>query len=250
MTQARKLKKQIRARARKTGERYTAARRQVLRQKGHPERVATRSTSAPAPRAATPVPPALEKREAGLTQKTGHGWAHWFAVLDAFDAAAKGHTASAHHVAVDHGVEGWYAQEITVAYERARGLRGVNQRLSGAFEVSVSKSLPVPVKEVVKALRDPRRRRRFFADLDPDIRGAFEAALDGPKGLREREQGGARMRFQTKSGITVVLYLDPKTNGRSGFVATNLKLKGKDDVARIREAWRPALEALRAHLAD
>ena len=248
MTQARKLKKQIRARARKTGERYTAARRQVLRQKSGPERATARPASAPPARTATAVPSALAKREAGLIQKTGHGWAHWFAVLDAFDAAGKGHTASAHHVAVDHGVDGWHAQEITVSYERARGLRGVNQRMSGEFEVSVSKTLPVPVKAVVRALRDPRQRGRFFSKLDADLRAGFESALAGPKGLRERAPGVARMRFRTKNGLTVVLYLDPKPNGRSVLVATNMKLEGKDEVARLREAWRPPLEALRAHL--
>jgi hypothetical protein len=170
-------------------------------------------------------------------------------VLDAFDAAAKGHTASAHHVAEDHGIGGWHAQEITVSYERARGLRGLNQRMSGEFEVSVSKILPVPVKEVVKAIRDARQRDRFFSKLDADLRAGFESGLAGPKGLREPQPGVARMRFHTKSGLTVVLNLDPKPNGRSVFVATNMKLKGKDDVARLREAWRPPLEALRAHLA-
>ncbi len=243
MTRARKLKKQIRARSGKTGESYTAARRQVLRQKARPERAAARP-----PSPATPVPATLARREAGLAERTGHGWAHWFAVLDAFDAAANGHTAAARHVAEDHGVDGWYAQEITVAYERARGLRGVNQRMSGEFEVSVSKTLPAPVKEVMKALRDPRRRSRFFSELDAELRGGFEAALQGPKGLREREKGGARMRFRTKSGITVALFIDPKPDGRSGFVAQNMKLKANDEVARIREAWRPALEALSRHL--
>jgi hypothetical protein len=39
-------------------------------------------------------------------------------------------------VAVDHEVDGWYAQQITVQYERARGLRGTNQRMSSEYEVS------------------------------------------------------------------------------------------------------------------
>jgi hypothetical protein len=247
MTQARKLKKQIRARARKTGESYTTARRQVLRQKARPERGAT-SSSSPLAKPAAPLPPALGKRDAGLAEKTGHGWAHWFAVLDAFDAAAKGHTAAARHLAEDHGIGGWHAQEITVGYERTRGLRGVNQRMSGEYEVSVSKILPVPVREVVKALKDSRRRGRFFSDLDAELKTAFDSALDGPMGLREREKGDARMRFRTKSGVTVALFLDPKPDGRSLFVAQNMKLKAKDDVARLRAAWRPGLEALSRHL--
>ena len=167
MTQAKKLKKQIRARARKTGESYTAARRLVLKQKA--------SRPVRGPDAATPVPEALREGEARLVERTGHGWGHWFALLDAFDAAAKGHTATARHVALDHGVDGWYAQQITVQYERARGLRGTNQRMSGEYEVSVSKVLPAPVAKVVKALRDARARAVWAAALDPELRRALEA---------------------------------------------------------------------------
>ena len=55
-------------------------------------------------------------------KKTGHGLDHWFAVLDRFGAVEKGHTASARHLYEDHGVDGWYAQGITVVV-RARARR-------------------------------------------------------------------------------------------------------------------------------
>ena len=95
MTEARKLKQAIRARAAKTGESYTAARQQVLkaRQKGKPQ--------PPRPRPTTPAP----RRRAAGPQRDGGGrqdgprFDHWFAVLDAFGAAAKGHTAAARHLA-------------------------------------------------------------------------------------------------------------------------------------------------------
>jgi hypothetical protein len=243
MTQAKKLKKQIRSRARKTGESYTAARRQVLRQRSSSaRRSATPSTPA------ADVPASLRKKEVRLVEKTGHGWAHWFAVLDAFGAAQKGHTAAARHVASDHGVDGWHAQEITVEYERARGLRATHQRLSGHYEVSVSKVMPAPVGEVVAALRDRKRREAWAKSMDRELREALEAALVGPKGLRQRDRGDALMRFRTSAGVAILLSLDPRPKGRSSLVATNMKLKAKDDVERYRAAWRPALEALSRHL--
>lgn len=235
MTQAKKLKKQIRARARKTGESYTAARRLVLQQK-------TRPATAPS---ATPVPDALRKGEARLVERTGHGWMHWFALLDAFDAAAKGHTAAARHVSRDHGVDGWYAQQITVQYERARGLRATNQRMSGEYEVSVSKVLPVPVGKAVVALRDPRARKIWAAALDPQLRGAFDAVA---KSLKARERGDARLRFKTPGGITVALYLDPKPDGRSLLVAQNMKLRAAGEIDRYRATWKTAFNALSKHL--
>ena len=228
MTQARKLKKQIRARARKTGESYTAARHQLLKQR-----------SAKRPPAATSVPASVLKGEARLVERTGHGFRHWFRVLDAFGAADKGHTASARHVAEDHGVDGWYAQQITVQYERARGLRGINQRRSGEFEVSVSKVLPVSVDDVARVLRDPRRRSAWLEAAPPWLRHDLEAALGGTKGLRLRDRGDARLRFRTKAA-TVNLGIDPKPGGRAAFVARNMKLKAKEDVERYRSAWRKA----------
>ena len=233
MTQSGKLKQTIRARARKTGESYTAARRMLLKRKA-----STRATAQAA------VPVALLKSEPRLVARTGHGWQHWFAALDRFDAKAKGHTASARHVAEDHGVDGWYAQQITVEYERARGLRAANQRMSGSYEVSVSKVLKAPVSAVVRVLRDPKARARWTATLDPELRTAFEAALAGPKGLREREQGGARMRLKAQSGVTVALYLDPKPNGKSSLVAQNMKLEAAADIDRYRATWKEAFAAL------
>ncbi len=252
MTQARKLKKTIRARARKTGESYTAARRMVLKHRARgaapvPQPHAPASTAT----ASTPgVPAALLKREPRLVERTGHGWAHWFAVLDAFGAREKGHTAAARHVAEDHGVDGWYAQAITVEYERVRGLRAANQRMSGEYEVSVSKVLPTDVGAVVKALRDSRARAQWTGVLDPELRRAFEAAVRGAKGLREREQGGARMRFKTASGVTVALYLDPKPKGKSSLVVTNMKLRAQADIDRHRTAWRSAFDALSRRLSS
>jgi hypothetical protein len=229
MTQSRKLKKTIRARARKTGESYTAARRMVLKRRS----------------LATAVPAELLKREARLVEKTGHGWRHWFAVLDRFGAEEKGHTAAARHLSEDHGVNGWHAQEITVSYERARGLRSANQRMSGEYEVSVSKVLKAPVAVVAKLLRDPKLR--WTSALDAELRAGYEAALAGPRGLRARGKGSATLRFKAASGVTVALYLDPRPEGKTQLVAQNMKLGAAGDVERLRADWKKALAALGQH---
>ena len=154
MTEAKKLKQAIRARSAQTGERYTAARQHVLkaRQKRTPEPAV----------AATPVTHRSAAAPSGVSEKaviarTGRGFEHWFAVLDAFGAGAKGHTAAARHLRDDLGVPGWHSQGITVAYERTRGLRAVNQTATG-FQVSVSKMVPADMDAVPSALRGPMRK--------------------------------------------------------------------------------------------
>ena len=126
MTQDKKLKRQIRERAARKGESYATARRQVLRDR------AKRKAAPldPKARAATQkAGSAGAVSDAKAIEKTGHGLAHWYGVLDAFDAAKKGHTMAARHLREDHKVPPWYSQGITVAYERARGLRAVKPNL-------------------------------------------------------------------------------------------------------------------------
>jgi hypothetical protein len=141
MTRNSALKHAIRERAARTGERYTTARRHLLgeqRQQQPPKRTPIDFSKSPV-------------SDAKVREQTGHGLDYWFRVLDRFGVAAKGHTATARHLVNDHGVPGWYAQGITVGYERVHGLRAVNQRLDGQFEVSVSKTIPAGVETIIKA---------------------------------------------------------------------------------------------------
>ena len=47
----------------------------------------------------------------------------WFALLDGWGATDHSHTEIARWLNTEHGVPGWWSQNITVDYERARGMR-------------------------------------------------------------------------------------------------------------------------------
>ena len=257
MTRARALKAVIRARAAKTGERYTTARRHVLKALAAP---AASAPAAPLAQAhLAPSAPALLAPSAPLApskgglsdakarEKTGFGLDHWFAVLDRFGGPGQGHTALARHLSADHGVPGWHSQGITVAYERARGVRGVNQRCDGEFEVSVSKVVNAPAADVVKALGDPRRRRRWSAGVDPDLMKALSSALDA-NDIVVRPDGLGRFRYKW-GATTVQLYLVPKGE-KVSVVATNSRLADAAIVEARRAVWRTALTALARRFAE
>ncbi|MCA1562295.1 MAG: hypothetical protein LC753_16180 [Acidobacteria bacterium] len=251
MTRARALKQVIPARAAKTGELYTTARRHVLNDL-HPQTqtvVRFHSMSTPAPvKARTAAPPASSKggvSYAKSREKTGYGLDHWFEVLDRFGGVEKGHTAAARHLYEAHLVPGWYAQGITVAYERARGVRALNQRCDGEYEVSVSKVMNARTPDVVKALTEPRLRRRWVKDIDVGMVKALSAALDSSasKGAVVRPDGQARFRYKW-GDTTVQLYLLPKPGDKVSVVATNSKLSDGAMVEERRGVWRAALQAL------
>ena len=238
MTRARALKHAIRTRAAKTGERYTTARRHVLNSLQLVPQAETPAVAAPpaAKRAGLPS-------EQKFIAKTGHGFDHWFAVLDCFDAVKKGHTAAARHLYETHGVDGWYAQGITVAYERARGVRAVNQRCDGAYEVSVSKTMTGDAKAVINALTAPKQRAKLKVS-EPGLVPALGAALKAPKskGFVVRADGLGRYRY--KWGDTIVqFYMVPKA-GKVSVVVTNSKLADNAMVEERRGVWREMLSSL------
>jgi hypothetical protein len=271
MTRARALKQVIRARAAKTGERYTTARRHVLRE----SQSIARAPGAPAPGAPAPGAPAPGAPNAptapGRTQphpaapgapskgsvsdarsreKTGHGLAHWFAVLDRFGAVEKGHAAAARHLYDVHQVSGWYSQGITVAYERARGVRAVNQRCDGDYEVSVSKVMATDMAGLISAFTDARRRRRWTGEVDSALVKALAAALTdkSSKGFVVRPDGLGRFRYKW-DGTTVQFYLEPKAGGKVSLVVQHTKLANADAVDKRRAEWKQAFAALAASLA-
>jgi hypothetical protein len=246
MTRAAALKKIIRARAAKTGERYTTARRHVLNE---------RQKQAAAPHGDAPRPPTASASRGSVSdatslEKTGHRLAHWFDVLDRFGAVEKGHTAAARHLNESHQVAGWYAQGITVAYERARGVRALNQRGDGAYEVSVSKVVAGSAADVIAAFT-AGSRRRWMKGVDSQLLKALAAALDAPgsKGFVLRPDGQGRFRYKW-DGTTVQFYLLPKKGGKLSVVVTNTGLPGAAQVDERRTQWRTTLNALAARLAE
>jgi hypothetical protein len=238
MTRARALKQTIRARAAKTGERYTTARRQILKELNARAASATGAT-----RAAKPT-----MSDASFVKRTGHDLAYWFAVLDKFGAVEKGHTAAARHLYEDHKVDGWYAQSITVSYERARGVRAANQRCDGAFEVSASKVVTASSKQLVKAFTDRREREGWIGDANPKLADALAKGLSDKKskGVVVRPDGLVRFRYKWDD-TTVQFYMSPKPGGKYIVTVQHMKLANGDAVETYRSQWKTALAVLAGH---
>lgn len=220
MTTDKARKRAVRSRMQKTGERYAAARRNVVRD-DRPE--------------LQPLPPRVADpgvSEAAILKGTGQSWDHWFRVLDAWDATSKSHTEIARFVNGEPGVDGWWAQSVTVGYERARGMRARNERPEG-FEVSVSKTLAMPALDAWRAFVEPSRRARWL-----------DLALRMRTGTRTM---GRSARFDVPAeGTRVNVYLTPKGDDRTTVTVTHVKLDGAEDVAAHRTAWKGRLDRLAA----
>lgn len=96
-----------------------------------------------------------------VAAKTGHTWAEWFRILDAAGARKLPHRDIARLLHGKYKVPSWWAQMVTVEYERARGLRAVHQTAAG-FVASVSRTFDASAGALFHAWSDARLRRRWL----------------------------------------------------------------------------------------
>lgn len=168
-----------------------------------------------------------------VAAKTGRAWAEWFRVLDKEGALKLPHKKIAARLQQRHGLPGWWAQMVTVEYERARGLRAVNQKADG-FSVSVSKTIPAEAALLYEAAAGAAPRKRWFPE------GSFEITTRTPaRTIRGRWKRDARMHLafarKGKDKAQVTVQID--------------KLADKSAVERERRAWKRALDKLAASAA-
>ncbi|REJ75120.1 MAG: hypothetical protein DWQ36_06110 [Acidobacteria bacterium] len=209
------LKRRIRQRMEKTGESYTAARAQILKQTLPPdERLAELAGV----------------KDETVKARTGRTWKQWVQTLDAMDAISMTHTEIARRVAEQGDFSGWWAQSVTVGYERIRGLRAVGQRRTDkTFEGSKSKTVAAPVAGVYAAFVDGRKRRRWLPDVDWTIR---------------TRQENRSLRITWPDDTSVHVYLVPKGEEKTQISVQHVGLADQADIERRKEFWGDRLTAL------
>jgi hypothetical protein len=218
------FKRRVRARMTKTGESYTAARRQLLRKASEP--------AAPEPPVLTPSTDLLTSDDA-MVRGSGRGHAEWFALLDAWGATDHGHTEIARWLSETHGIPSWWTQTITVAYERSRGMRGRYQMGNG-YSISVTTTIAVDAERALAAFTKPSLRKRWLSDASMrqrTTRAAFSARFDW-----------------SDPPSRVVVTVIPKSADKATVAMTHEQLPDGESAERFKSAWRDWLGALKAVL--
>lgn len=160
MTTHESFKRRIRSRMAKTGERFNAARR-ALREPSPP------ATSNGRGWVAEP-----ESNDELVTAKTGHSWDQWVALIDSGPGREAGHTAIATWLREEHTVDPWWAQGVTLGYERITGIRLPGQLPDGTFTVSRSRTLPGDIGATRALVLDDDARAILFPGLRTRLRSA------------------------------------------------------------------------------
>ena len=235
MTTQKTFKQRVRARAERTGESYTAARAQLLR----------KSSAAPEPELplepAAPVAESAPDATANLSgvsddamrRATGRTIAEWLPILDESGAPERNHTEIARWLVSEHGIPGWWAQSVTVAYERARGRRAVHQ-VAGGFSVSINRTVGVSADRLYGTFADIDERARWLSDAP----------------LRERSRrAGHSVRLEwDEPASRVGLFVVAKGDDKSQATVVHEKLPDGESVERLRTFWRERLNELKRQM--
>jgi hypothetical protein len=236
MTTQKTFKRRVRTRMAKTGESYTAARRQLLdKAEAEPAATpvmpetepATEPDGEPGPAATMPTSPDAMLRATGRTYEA------WFELLDAEGPVTEGHTAIARWLSDVHGVPDWWTQTVTVGYERARGLRATHETTSG-FQVGANRTIGADAERVMAAFTEARERERWLPDAGMTPRpttAANAARFDWPD-----------------PPSRVAVWVVPKGAGKATVSLVHEKLPDADAAGRLKAFWRERLGALKADL--
>jgi len=213
------FKKLVRARMQKTGESYAAARAQLM---------------------AEPPPPDVDEyadlagmSDQAVRKKTGKTWLQWTQALDPLGARDMDHTAIAALVRQrwpDMG--GWWAQTVTVGYERIRGLREVGQLCTGSFAASKSKTFKVPIGTLYAAFAAEEVRDRWMGE---------------PTAVRTAHPDRS-MRLTWPDGTIVAFWFTDKGPGKCSVSVQHDKLDSQERRELEKEQWGERLSDLKALL--
>ncbi len=110
-----------------------------------------------------PIEQAVGVSSDAVARRTGKSWAEWFALLDAAGAEGLDHKGIVAVLAQRHGVGPWWQQMVTVAYEKARGMRE-HQESDDGFQAGISKTLELPLAKLFRFWAEPAERNKWLAD--------------------------------------------------------------------------------------
>lgn len=175
-----------------------------------------------------------ELGDRAVLEATGRRWDDWCDLIDASPVAEADHPAIARHLTEDHGLDGWWAQAVTVGYERITGRRLPGQRSDGTFAASRSATIAGDADALRARLLDDAERAALFPGQTTTLRS---------------RPTSKNLRIAMGSGVAE-LSLAPRTDGRVTVTVQHHQLASPDEVAHWKAFWGDWLADLPRTLTD
>jgi hypothetical protein len=166
--------------------------------------------------------------DAAIAARTGRTWAGWVAALDRAGARRLAHREIAELVQMRFGVGPWWAQSVTVGYERLTGKRA-NLEKAGSFAASNSLTVAADLERLYYAATDSKRHVDW---LPP---GVVVHKTTRPKSMRATARDGSR---------SISFYFYAKAPGRAQVTVQQDKLGSQTAALRLKKVWARSLRDL------
>lgn len=95
-------------------------------------------------------------KDSSVIKATGRSITDWVTTIQNSQKGDLSHREIAEFLSKEHGLTSWWAQEITVLYEKQTGKRVTGQTQSSGFQIGVSKTLPVKRDELWNIIITPK----------------------------------------------------------------------------------------------
>jgi uncharacterized protein YndB with AHSA1/START domain len=175
--------------------------------------------------------PLVRVGDAAVKAKTGKTWEQWCAVLDQEGAQNLNHQEIVAIVRTKYKLGSWWQQMVTVGYEQARGMRVLHEK-PNCFEISVSKTIKIPIGMAFLLFHDPKLRKRWMKDPDFQIRKATE-------------NKSIRLMWVDGETVVTVAFIAKATN-KTQIAVQHDKLKSAKAADKQKAYWSEQLDKLKA----
>lgn len=159
---------------------------------------------------------------------TGRDWNEWCRLIDDGPGRNAEHGALVAYVIEEHGVEGWWAQSVTVGYERITGNRLPHQMADGTFTAGKTRTIDVDGDALREMLFDDEARADLFPGITTEMRSKPMAKVP---------------RIAIGPGVAQIS-IAPKPGGRATVIIAHERLPEAADVELWKAYWTEWLTAL------
>ena len=174
-----------------------------------------------------------------VRRRTGKGWQQWWVILDNAGAKEMDHPAIIRYLRDKHDLADWWAQIVTVSYERARGIRRIDRRIYGHSISVTSKPINATVAAAYRAWTLRAERARWLGENGLTIRGAT-----ADKSIRANWDPNARSKI--KNNLEV--YFNSDRPGQVKVTVMQYRLSGVAEGNKMRKYWETVLFRLKEAL--
>jgi hypothetical protein len=173
-----------------------------------------------------------QMKDDAVIAATGRDWTSWRSYLDGIGAATMPHKDIAARLAAD-GTDGWWAQMVTVEYERMIGRRAVGQRCDGGFSASASRTFAGDKDAALARWRDVVAGMADFGGV---------ACESEPRITASGNWRYWKADFEDGSRVSINIY--DKAGGKASVGVSHDKIADAAAAERWKAVWKPLLAAM------